>query len=83
MASRAFLSRKRIHSLPLWSGSIGSIRYVMKFPWQKAEHRQADYTDALTQAILSNAQGDVIQGAAGGLEIAAGLWQTRLQRSPS
>ena len=45
------------------------------WPWNKSEHRQEDYSDAVIAAILANAKGDVIQGATGGLEIAAGLWQ--------
>ena len=47
----------------------------MKLPWTKPEHREQDYSDAVVAAILARAQGEVIAGATGGLEIAAGLWQ--------
>ena len=46
----------------------------MKFPWSKPEQREEGYADAVVAHILASAQGNVIQGAAGGLEIAAGLW---------
>ena len=47
----------------------------MKFPWQKLEHRDQDYTDAVVQHILATAQGEVTTGLAAGIEIAAGWWQ--------
>ena len=45
------------------------------WPWNKPEERQLDYADAVVAAILARAQGGVTAATAGGLEIAAGLWQ--------
>ena len=47
----------------------------MKLPWQQAEHRETDYTDAVIEHILANAQGEVTQGLEAAVEVAAGWWQ--------
>ena len=47
----------------------------MKFPWQKPEHRELDYSDAVVAHILANAQGNITDGLAAGVEICAGWWQ--------
>ena len=48
----------------------------MKIPFRnRPETRAADYTDAIVQAILSTASGDVTEGLSGAVEIAAGFWQ--------
>ena len=48
----------------------------MKIPfWNRPEKRSADYSDAIVQAVLSTAQGDVQEGLSAGIEICAGFWQ--------
>ena len=47
----------------------------MKLPWQQAEHRETDYTDAVIEHILANAQGEITEGLAAAVEVAAGWWQ--------
>ena len=48
----------------------------MKFPWQKAEHRQdQDYSDAVVKALLAVAGGEVASGLTAGVEICSGQWQ--------
>ena len=47
----------------------------MKFPWTKAENREQDYTDAVVQALLAVAGGDVASGLTAGIEICSGQWQ--------
>ena len=48
----------------------------MKIPfWNRPETRAADYSDAIVQALLSSASGDVQEGLSGAVEIAAGFWQ--------
>ena len=47
----------------------------MKLPWKQEEVRETDYTDAVVQAILANAQGEVTQGLAAAVEVCAGWWQ--------
>lgn len=48
----------------------------MKIPfWNRPETRAADYSDAIVQALLSSASGEVQEGLTGAVEIAAGFWQ--------
>ena len=48
----------------------------MKLPWfNRPETRAADYSDAIVQALLSTAAGDVQEGLSAGREICAGFWQ--------
>ena len=48
----------------------------MKIPfWNRPETRSADYSDAIVQALLSSASGEVQEGLTGAVEIAAGFWQ--------
>ena len=49
----------------------------MKLPrlFQRRETRAQEYTDAVVQALLAAASGDVAKGLTAGREIAAGSWQ--------
>ena len=47
----------------------------MKLPWgKKAEHRAADYTDAIINHALATAKGDTVSGLTAVLEVCGGWW---------